>query len=331
MRITLRQLEYFLATGETGSIRLASERVRIAPSAISAAIARLETDLGVALFRREQAQSLALTATGRALLAEARAILDRVAELPARARAIDGAGRRRLAVGFFVVLAPMLMPEVTRGFAARHPGLGIDPCECDQAELLDGMRQGTIEVAMTYDLGLAEGIAFEPLATLPAHVIVAADHPLAARPSLGLPELAREPMILLDLPLSRDYFMALFQGQGLEPRVALRTRSPEHLRGLVANGFGYAIANARPRTLAALDGRGLARIPLEGPCRSLRVGLATPAGMPQRDELAAFAAFCRELFAPPAIPGMDLADPLRVAAPAARLLRIASPGGHGPG
>ena len=89
MRITLRQLEYFLATGETGSIRSASERVHISPSAISTAISQLEAELGVTLFLRQQAQCLTLTGTGRALMAELRGILSRIKDSKTIARSID--------------------------------------------------------------------------------------------------------------------------------------------------------------------------------------------------------------------------------------------------
>ena len=52
MRYTLRQIEYFIATAETGSITLASERVNISQPSISTAIAHLEEELGTQLFIR---------------------------------------------------------------------------------------------------------------------------------------------------------------------------------------------------------------------------------------------------------------------------------------
>src|SRR5215468_9554162 len=72
MRYTLRQLEYFIATAETGSITLASARVNISQPSISTAISQLEREFGVRLFVRHHAQGLAITPAGRALLREAR-------------------------------------------------------------------------------------------------------------------------------------------------------------------------------------------------------------------------------------------------------------------
>ena len=75
MRYTLRQIEYFIATAETGSITLASERVNISQPSISTAIAHLEEELGTQLFIRRHAQGLSLTPAGRAVLAEAKRLV----------------------------------------------------------------------------------------------------------------------------------------------------------------------------------------------------------------------------------------------------------------
>src|SRR5262245_43545506 len=116
MRYTFRQLEYFIAAAETGSIALASERVNISPSSISTAVAHLEHELGVQLFVRVHAQGLALTPTGRTLLPEAKRILDQAESLYVLASEVSGLIRGRLIVGCFVTLAPMVLPELTRTF-----------------------------------------------------------------------------------------------------------------------------------------------------------------------------------------------------------------------
>ena len=61
--------------------------------------------------------------------------------------------------------------------------------------------------------------------------------------------------MLLDLPLSREYFAGLFASAGLTPQIAHRSRQLELVRSLVANGYGYTIANARPAVDVAADGQ----------------------------------------------------------------------------
>ena len=63
----------------------------------------------------------------------------------------------------------------------------------------------------------------EPLAELVPYVLLPEGHPLAERSALTLEALACEPLILLDLEPSRDYFLSLFRARGLEPRIGQRT------------------------------------------------------------------------------------------------------------
>jgi DNA-binding transcriptional LysR family regulator len=75
MKFTFRQLAYFIAAAETGSITLASKRANISQPAISTAISHIERELDVQLFLRHHAQGLSLTPAGRALLRDAKQLL----------------------------------------------------------------------------------------------------------------------------------------------------------------------------------------------------------------------------------------------------------------
>lgn len=76
LRFTLRQLEYFVAVGECGSIALAAEKVNVSSPSISAAIAQLEAEFGLQLFVRRHAQGLSLTQGGMRFMDDARALLE---------------------------------------------------------------------------------------------------------------------------------------------------------------------------------------------------------------------------------------------------------------
>ena len=116
--------------------------------------------------------------------------------------------------------------------------------------------------------------------------------------------LAAEPMVLLDLPLSRDYFLSLFAAAGLRPRIAERTRDMAVMRSLVANGYGYALANLRLRTDRAPDGRPLSLVRLAGDPRPMALGIATMRSERRTRIVTAFEAHCRERIAGGALPGL---------------------------
>ncbi len=304
MRYTLRQLEYFIAAGETGSITLASERIAISQPSISTAISHLEQELGVQLFVRHHAQGLSLTPAGRKLLAEAKHLIEQAEALYAAASEATDQVRGQLSVGCMVTLAPMIMPELAHGFMAAFPSTRIRHFEANQEWLLDGLRRAEIDVALTYDLQIPEGIVFSPLASLPAHVVVSEAHPFARLSAVSLQDLAAEPLILLDLPISREYFLALFLKEGLQPKIHSRSAHQDVVRTMVANGYGYTLANVRPRSDLALDGRRVVRVRLSGEHRPMVIGTATLGNLRKSRLLEAFEAHCRSYVSDAYIPGM---------------------------
>ena len=81
MRFSFRQLEYFVAAGETGSVTRAAQGSHSSQPTVSAAIAKLEASLGVQLFVRHHAQGLSVTPAGREFAREAGSVLRHAAEL----------------------------------------------------------------------------------------------------------------------------------------------------------------------------------------------------------------------------------------------------------
>ena len=192
MRYTLRQIEYFIATAETGSITLASERVNISQPSISTAIAHLEEELGTQLFVRRHAQGLSLTSAGRLLLAEAKRLVEQAEYIYSVASEVGERVRGQLALGCFITIAPMVMPELSHSFTSSYPEARIIQTVADHEQLLERLLNAELDVAITYDLLIPDEFEFLPLASLPPHVVVSEASPLASRSAFSLKDLARE-------------------------------------------------------------------------------------------------------------------------------------------
>lgn len=111
---------------------------------------------------------------------------------------------------------------------------------------------------------------------------------------MSLSDLASEPMILLDLPRSRDYFRAIYP---TEPRVRFRTSSYETARSLVAGGHGYSILNQRAESDQTYDGGRVACVPISDDVPALDVVLASVRGVRPTARAVAFAETCQAFFA----------------------------------
>lgn len=307
-RISLRQMEYLVATAKHGSIAAASAQIHISPPSISAAIAHIETELGVQLFVRHPSKGLALTPLGMQVMQECEDLLERATKLYEIASNSTDAIQGVLRVGCFQPLAAMIAPEVIFGFSRAFEKVELHMAEGDQQELINKLHTLDIDVALTYDLQLGEEISFETLAHMPPHVLVSELHPLAQQIAVTLDELAQLPMVLLDLPMSREYFLSLFSKAGLEPNIVARSRSEDVVRSMVANGIGYALFNVRPKSTQSLDGKRLVRLRLAGEQRPMLLGLATYKPMKPSRLTQAFMQRCRAYISDQYIPGMSAAS-----------------------
>lgn len=273
-RFTLRQLEYLVAVAEAGSVSGGAQRMNVSAPSVSAAISSLEAELGLQLFVRRHAQGLSLTPAGQRICDEARDILDRAGGLADIAQDIGGSLRGPVSLGCLTTLAPVLGPRHKAGFESAHPQAQVQLRVAHQAELLAMLDRAEIDLCLTYDMDLPLDVEFLPLADLPPQVMLPAGHPLAAEPRVELAKLITIPMVLLDLPFSRDYFLGLFAARGLRPRIGDRVQDLEMMRGLVAWGQGYGLVNIASARNSAADGRPLALRPLADEAQPARLGLA---------------------------------------------------------
>ncbi len=298
-RYTLRQLEYFVAVAESGTVTAAADRVHLSQSAMSTALADLERALGVQLLVRHHARGVTLTPAGEELLIRARELLRQAEDLDSAAHALGEALVGRVRLGCFSILSPYLLPPLLAAVDERLPGLEVEPVEESLDGLGAGLREGRFELALTYDLGLGTGFECEPLLEVRPHALLPADHRFAAQPSVRLEELADEPFVLLDLPHSRDYFTAAFGAAGVTPRIRYRTRSAETARALVARGLGWSLLNLRPATDESVEGRPVVARPLSDPVPALTVVLALAVGSRPTRRAQALADLAREVLTPP--------------------------------
>ncbi|BBX05750.1 LysR family transcriptional regulator [Mycolicibacterium aichiense] len=299
---TLRQLEYFVAVAEAGSVTRAAAAVHLSQSAMSAALADLENALSVQLLVRHHARGISLTPAGKELLVASRQLLASAGDLRAVAQGLGTSLSGTLSIGCFQVVAPYLLPELLATAAEKLPKLDLLTTEVDLADLAEGVANGTFELGIGYDLVDDPRLKRWPLYTLPPYVLVSGEHRFATRDSVDLAELADEPMVLLDLPHSRDYFQSVFRAAGVTPNIRYRSTTVETCRALVGRGLAYCVLNLRAAVPTALDGHAVAAVPISGGPPSLTVVLLDAVAARPTRRASVVADLCRNLFAnPPSI------------------------------
>lgn len=285
---TLTQLRYFAAAAERGSMTGASQQLMVSQSAISTAVAQLERELGVQLLLRHHARGLTLTAAGEEFYRELRSYLVHTSDLAEVARSAGQALVGDLSVGCFTTLGPFELPRLLAACEDEHPGINIAVVEDEHAALKQALRSGRCELALMYDYDLDEDIDHVRVAVAAPYVLVGKGHRLARRKRVALADLADDPMVLLDLPHSGQYFERMIESAGFRPTIRHRTSGFETVRAMVASGHGWSVLNQRPASNTTYDGAEVVPLQISDDLQPLGIVLASMRGVRLTSRAQAF-------------------------------------------
>jgi len=243
LAFTLRQLQYFIAVAEEGTVSGAAQSLSISQSAVTEAIKELESDLGVTLFERHR-RGLAITHKGHQFYRHANRILGDVQD----ARRSFAAGEpaappSQLSLGVTSLVAGYVLSDLLARFRRAYPGVNVSAIE-DNGDYLEHLLiGGELDVAVMVISNLRDRNALqaEIFETSPYRLWLPLGHRLAAADSIELSDIASEPLIMLTVDETEENTGKLLSALGTRLNVAFRTRSVEAVRSLVATGAGIAL------------------------------------------------------------------------------------------
>ncbi|MEU0742212.1 LysR family transcriptional regulator [Streptomyces sp. NPDC006134] len=251
------ELECFLLLAEELHFGRTADRMRLSRARVSQLVRRLERRVGAPLFTRTS-RRVALTSLGRQLRADLephhRAIEAALERASATARGIDTV----LHVGFSNPLTGEIVLKATEALRASHPGLAVEICEVPLADPYGQLRKGEFDVQITELPVREEDLGEGPTLLAEERVLaIGSAHPLAARESVSLEDLADVPLLTIAGQVPDHW---------LEHHVPARTPSGRPIpRGpgvtnmqealmLVAGGRGALLAPAHTATYYARPG-----------------------------------------------------------------------------
>jgi DNA-binding transcriptional LysR family regulator len=263
--VDFRHLRAFVAVAEERNFTRAAQRLHVSQPPLTRQIRQLEDELGVTLFVRHRTGA-EMTCEGAALLDGARAVTSAMGDFESAARSVKTrqAKALHLGIGWGLWKAVNLIRE---HHAVRCPDVPIvahDLCELRRGGPFDQQ----IDIAVTRP-PLEPDLACEPLFEERFVALLAEDHPLAARASVTLSDLASEPLLLFERtvgPSVYDKILALWLAAGLKPLVVER-QPPPYAQGammLVASRQGYYLGIASQYTQSHRTS-GVAVVPLDEP------------------------------------------------------------------
>lgn len=303
--VELRQLDYFLAVADTLSFTRAAQRLHVVQSGVSATIKALERELGAPLFDRGPA-GVALTPAGRELAPHARATVDAARAAKDAVAATRGAIRGTVTLGTLTSINVIDLPTLLADLHARHPGVLVQlrSARAGSAGLAAQLRDGTLDLALVvFPDGPPADLHTRLVAGFQLLLVVPANHPLAGRESVTLPELAG--MSFVDGPPgygNRAVVDRAFDAAGVARTIALEVADIATTATHIRNGLGIGFLSRF--ILDEIGDSGLATVRIADYDLCWRLYVATSVLRPPGAATRAVLSLIEEMIPDPAAPSV---------------------------
>ncbi|MCZ4282459.1 LysR family transcriptional regulator [Kiloniella laminariae] len=284
MAFTIRQLQFFVAVSEEGTVSGAARALSISQSSVTEAVKSLEADLGVELFLR-RSRSLEITHVGHQFLRHAQKILADVSDARLLFEADPKSKTGKLSLGVTSLVAGYVLSEILSRFRRAYPQVEVSAIE-DNGEYLEHLLIGgelDVAVLVTSSLHNRGALQVETLEVSPYRLWLPMGHELAGKEAISIEDVAAEPLIMLSVDEIEESTSALLSSLGTRPNVAFRTRSVEAVRSLVATGAGVALLPNLVYRPWSLEGDRIEIRDVSGDLPAVQVGLAWRRGAPLSD------------------------------------------------
>lgn len=301
-RVNLNQIGAFSAVVECSSFRAAAARLHLSQSALSVQVQQLESALGVKLLHRDT-RSVQLTDEGARLIEVFNRSGVELARVITQLKEEGRLQRGAILLAVLPSLAATYMAQLLQRFQIQHPGIRVKMRDVDSRRAHEQIEAGAVDLAVLSRSPRGQGMVFTSLFNEELLAVVPASDPaFAGLDSVGVRELARNPLLLnpagVDL---RDKLDMLFQSEGIAVEAAQELTGTSTLVALVSLGMGVSI---QPRS--SLYGLDLSRCRLLAfrPATFREIGVLMPPGRTPSPAATAFKDFLVEHAASVSLPDL---------------------------
>lgn len=264
------QLKYFIAAAESQSFSKAAEQYYISQTAITQQIQTLEAGLECKLFDRHT-RPVSLTPAGRAFLAEAKAIVERMERAQERVHEASEGLTGSVRIGFVRGYERSNLSAVMRDFHVHHENILLTFYRNFADVLAAGLLNNEYDIIFTWDsTNLVSDKSIKHISYEKSRLVAVlySSHPFARRDSLTRADLKNEDLIYASQSSAQDsfgdsFFMNLYKAAGFRPNIIARCSDMESALMMVAAEEGITIL-PQYCTAKISNADNLVFVPMEG-------------------------------------------------------------------
>lgn len=247
----MKQLEYFIAIFEQGSISKAAEFLHMAQPPLSRQLKMIEEELGEQLFDRSSKKHLIITPQGELLYKKAKELVFQLADSLLEVKELSKEITGILKLGSTIYCSKILLDSL-QAFRQEYAKIKFSLLEGSSSYLITQLTNHQIDLAITSEIPQSTQFNLAYLEVSPC-VLVASKAHFTFKKDITLAELAELPLILLK-PLDGSglfkQILTTFTEHHLTPNILCECRDSAMLMKLVNMGVGVSIL---PQTMTMDD------------------------------------------------------------------------------
>ncbi len=257
----IKQLRYFVMVAEQQNFTRAARKLNIAQPALSIAIKKLESSIGLPLFDRNERQ-VHLTHEGQILMTHAHRIIQQVKDAETAMAELRGLQKGEVRVGVPGMLGSYFFPSILMGFKSKYPDLKLSVVEAGTQSIRQMLLDGQLDIGVIHNQDVPPALQTAHLISSQMVAVTSTDHPLADRQSISFREFFNEELVMFKKGyFHREFIDRICATHKITPQLSFETNLLAMILNIVRHGFAITAL----LELVTQHEPGLVPIPFEEP------------------------------------------------------------------
>jgi DNA-binding transcriptional LysR family regulator len=256
-----RLLTYFVKLVETENFTRAAEQLHIAQPALSVAIKKLEQQLDLPLFHRNE-RKVTLTHEGEVLLEYARLILQQINDANIAMAELKGFEKGEVKLGVPSMLGSYFFPEILMAFKRKYPNLKLTIIEAGTQSIRQMLLDDELDLGVIHNENVPERLETEHLVTSQMVAVVSEQHPLSSQSCITFEDFFKEDLVMFKAGyFHREFIDEICEKYHFEPKISFETNLLPMMLNIVRHDFSISAL----LELVTEHEKGVVAIPFEEP------------------------------------------------------------------